>query len=334
MALTEYPARNVLVTGATGFVGGNLVDALLRKGYSVACLVRKSSNTHFLKNRNVRLVIGDITDPASIRQASRGIHVVYHVAGLIKAANREQYFRVNQLGTRLLLEVLSESNPDLKRFVHVSSLAAAGPSRGEQGLTETERPNPISWYGESKLSSEQEVLRFSDAFPVTVLRPSAVYGPRDRETLIIFRMIKWGCLVTPGRFTRRFSLIHVDDLTDACIKAGERDTPSGETYFVSRPEVYTWEDVGRTIARKLGKPYRKLALPRWIVAPIGLAGDLGAVASGRPATMNSQKVRELLQPSWICNPSKAQAQLGFSPEIDLERGIDETVRWYRGQGWI
>jgi len=334
MALTENPARNVLVTGATGFVGGNLVEALLRRGYSVTCLVRKSSNTHFLQKQNVRLVIGDIADPASIRQAARGIHAVYHLAGLIKAANREQYFRINQLGTRLFLEVLAEKNPNLNRFVHISSLAAAGPSSGEQGLTEAERPNPISWYGESKLCSEQEVLRFSGAFPVTVLRPSAVYGPRDRETLLVFRMIKRGCLITPGRFIRRFSLIHVDDLTDACIKAGECDTLSGETYFVSRPEVYTWEDVGRTIAQKLGKPYRQMAFPRWIAATIGLAGDLWAGVTGRPTTLNSQKVRELLQPSWICNPSKAKAALGFSPEIDLDRGIDETVRWYRGQGWI
>jgi dihydroflavonol-4-reductase len=334
MALSENPARNVLVTGATGFVGGNLVEALLRKRYSVTCLVRNSSSTRSLQKQNVRLVVGELNDPASLRIAAQGIQAVYHVAGLIKAAKREQYFRVNQLGTRLLLEVLAETNPGLSRFVHISSLAAAGPSQGEHGLTEEDKTNPVSWYGESKLKSEEEVLRFSKVFPTTILRPSAVYGPQDRETLLIFRMIKQGCLFTPGRFIRRFSLIHVNDLTDACIKAGEGNSPSGEAYFISRPEIYTWEDVGRTIAHKLGKRYRQIAFPKWVAVTIGLAGDLWAAATGLPATLNSQKVKELLQPSWVCNPSKAQAVLGFCPAIDLERGMNETVRWYLSQGWL
>jgi nucleoside-diphosphate-sugar epimerase len=334
MALSENPARNVLVTGATGFVGSNLVEALLRRGYSVTCLVRNSSNTRSLQKPNVRLVIGELNDPESLRIAAQGIQAAYHVAGLIKAAKREQYFRVNQMGTRLLMEVLAETNPGLSRFVHISSLAAAGPSTGDRGLTEEEKTNPVSWYGESKLRSEEEVLRFSKNFPVTILRPSAVYGPQDRETLLIFRMIQRGCLLTPGRFIRRFSLIHVDDLTDACIKAGESSSPSGEVYFISRPEVYTWEDVGRTIAQKLGERYRRLAFPQWMAVAIGLAGDLWAGATGLPATLNSQKVKELLQPSWVCNPSKAKAALGFCASIDLDSGMNETVRWYKSQGWL
>ncbi|MBN1568541.1 MAG: NAD-dependent epimerase/dehydratase family protein [Acidobacteria bacterium] len=326
--------RNVLVTGATGFVGRNLVDALLQRGYSVTCLVRKTSDTRSLQKDNVRLVSADLKDPQAVRQAVRGVTAICHLAGLIKAARREEYFRVNQDGTRFLLEAFAEINPALNRFVHISSLAAAGPSRSDRGLQETDPPNPVSWYGESKLKSEQEVLRFSAAFPVTILRPSAVYGPYDRETLLAFRMIKRGCLLTPGRFTRRFSLIHVQDLVAACIKAMECDTPSGEVFFISRPEIYTWGDVGRAIAQKLGKTYRQISFPKWMAEAVGLAGDLWANMSGRPATLNSQKVRELLQPSWICNPSKAREALGFNPAIDLESGIDETVRWYQNRGWL
>jgi nucleoside-diphosphate-sugar epimerase len=270
----------------------------------------------------------------AIRKAGRGIHTVYHVAGLIKAARREQYFRVNQLGTRRLLETMAEVNPGLSRFVHVSSLAAAGPSTNIRGLTEEENPNPVSWYGESKLESEQEVLRYAKAFPVTILRPSAVYGPGDGETLLVFRMIKRGCLFTPGRVARRFSLIHVDDLSAALIGAGERNTPSGEIFFLSRAETYLWEDVGRAIARALGKRYYQISFPRWMAVTGGFAGDLWARATGHPTTINSQKVREILQPCWLCDSSKARAGLGFCPAIDLESGILQTVRWYQNQGWL
>ncbi len=325
---------NVLVTGATGFVGGNLVEALVHRGYSVACLVRSSSDTQALRKLPLQLIMGDLNDPTAIRKMGAAIHTVYHIAGAIKAANRERYLEVNQLGTRRLLETLAGMTPNLRRFVHVSSLAAAGPSSDSRGLTETEKPNPISWYGESKLASELEVQRYAKTFPVTILRPSAVYGPGDKETLLIFKMIKYGCLFTPGRFTRHFSLIHAGDLAAGIIKAGESEISSGDIFFISRFETYTWEDVGRAIARALGKHYRQIAFPGWFATAIGRAGDAWVRATGQPATISSQKVRELLMPSWLCDSSKAQASFGFNPEIDLERGIQQTVAWYKSKGWL
>ena len=325
---------NALVTGATGFVGGNLVKALRQKGYSVTCLVRKTSDASPLQTESVRIVAGDLSDADALREAGRTAVTVYHLAGAIKAANREQYFYINQLGTRRLLESLAEANPGLRRFVYVSSLAAAGPSTGSTGLTEDQRPSPVSWYGESKLGGEREVLKFAKTFPVTILRPSAIYGPGDRETLLIFRMIKHGWLFTPGRVDRRFSLIHVDDLAASIIGAAERDASSGEVFFVSRPETYAWEEVGRAIARALGKNYHKVSLPGWMAEAAGFAGDTWASLTGRPATINSQKVKELLEPSWLCDSSKARRSLGFDPVIDLGKGITQTVRWYQSRGWL
>ncbi len=333
-ALRIDPMQNVFVTGATGFIGGNLVDALLRKGCSVTCLVRNSSKKDILQKRPVRLIIGDINDLAAIQKEMGAVDTVFHVAGAIKASSRRQYFHINQLGTRRLLEALAEANPALKRFVHISSLAAAGPSVNGRTLTEKEKPNPVSWYGESKLESEREVLRHAKAFPVTILRPSAVYGPGDRETFLIFRMIKLGCLFTPGNVTRHFSLIHVNDLVAAIIAAGEKDTPTGEVFFLSRPEIYSYEDVGQAIAQALGKRFRRISVPKWIVVTAGSTGDLWARVTGHPATINSQKVRELLEPSWLCDTSKARTDLGFCPAIDLESGVRQTVRWYQNQGWL
>ncbi len=328
----QEPSKKVLVTGGTGFVGVNLVEALLRRGYSVACLVRDTIRSGDIRKQPVQVITGGLEDAEALRKAAAGVHMVFHIAGAIKASDREGYMKVNQLGTRRLLEAFAEVNPNVSRFVHMSSLAAAGPSN--RMLTEKDPPNPVSWYGESKLQSEQEVLQYAGAYPVTILRPSAVYGPRDRETLLIFRMISRGCLFTPGRLIRRFSLIHVKDLVDAAIQAAERNTRSGEVYFVSRPEVFTWDDVGREAARCMGKRYCRISFPKWLARAAGLAGDLYAVLSSRPASVNSQKVKELLQPSWLCDCSKARADLGFSPGIGLEDGIRETVRWYKAQGWL
>jgi dihydroflavonol-4-reductase len=334
VALAEPQSGNVLVTGATGFIGCNLAGALVARGYSVSCLVRRSSDTTALRRLPVRLVTGGIDEPDALREAVQGMHTVYHLAGLTKASGREQYFHINQIGTRLLLEAIADVNPGLCRFVHMSSLAAAGPSTGRRGLVEGESANPISWYGESKLGSEEEVLSYSGRFSVAILRPSAVYGPGDRDILLVFQMIKRGCLFTPGRFVRRFSLIHVDDLVDATILAGKTDMDSGEIFFVSRPEIYEWEEVGRAIARALGVDYRHVAFPRWIAEALGVAGDLWSRATGRPIAINGQKVKELLQPAWICDTSKARARLGFNPKTDLDSGVRKTAKWYKSRGWL
>jgi nucleoside-diphosphate-sugar epimerase len=327
--------NNVLVTGSSGFVGGNLVEALLKRGCSVTCLVRNSSKAHtFLQKLGAHLVFGDLSDAATLRKAVSGVDKIFHIAGAIKASNRQQYFEVNQLGTRRLLEAAAEANPNLSRFIHMSSLSAAGPSKNGHKLREDEEPNPISWYGESKLESEREVLKFANVYPVTILRPSAVYGQRDMETLVIFRMIKSGWLFTPGTSSRRFSMIHVADLSESCIRAGELNTPSGEIFYIARPEAYAWEDVANSIAQALAKHYVRIPLPKWTAMAAGLAGDLWSVLSGKALTVNSQKTRELLQPFWLCDSSKALKYLGFNPAIDLSRGIRETVIWYQNKGYL
>ncbi len=334
MVQRESDGKTALVTGATGFIGGNLVHALLQKGYSVTCLVRDCSDTRLLQKLPVRLVPGSLEDSTSIRNAAKGARVIFHIAGLTKAPNRDKFFLVNRKGTSTLLEILSETVPRPVRFVHTSSLAAAGPSALDRPLTEEDTPKPVSWYGESKLAAEEEVRKYANAFPVTILRPSAVYGPGDMDIYVIFKMIQRGCLVTPGRFTRQFSLIHVGDLVDAFIKAGESTIPSGEVFFISRPEIHTWEEVGREIARALEKKFRRFFFPKWLALTAGAAGDFYSLLTGNTVVLNMQKVRELLQPSWTCNSFKARSVLGFNPAIELKSGVSDTVQWYRQQGYL
>jgi nucleoside-diphosphate-sugar epimerase len=178
------------------------------------------------------------------------------------------------------------------------------------------------------------VLHFKNIFPVTILRPSAIYGPYDTEIFLIFRMIKWGCMITPGRHIRRFSLIHVADLVKAFLQAGESADPTGGIYNISRSEIYLWDDVGRVIAGELGKKFYRLSLPEWMAKSAGLAGDFWTSMTKQTATINSQKVGELLAPSWLCDSSRAQTQLGFNPTMDLESGIRSTVRWYKNHRWL
>jgi nucleoside-diphosphate-sugar epimerase len=308
---------------------------LLKRGCSVTCLIRNSGKAQPLRKSGIRLVVGDLNNRGALQDAARGVDTVFHIAGAIKGASRQQFIEANQHGTQRLLEAVAEVNPNLSRFVHVSSLSAAGPSKDEHAaFDENEKPNPISWYGESKLKSEQEVLKFSTIWPVTILRPSAVYGPRDMETLLIFRMINRGWMFTPGTLSRRFSLIHVDDLCEACIKAGEINTPSGEVFFISRPESYRWEDVGNAIAQALKKRYIHISLPQWTAVAAGIAGDLWTRATGIITTINSQKAKELLQPFWLCNSSKARSLLEFDPAIELKKGIQETADWYLENGYL
>lgn len=334
MGNNEREEKTALVTGATGFIGGNLVPALLQKGYRITCLVRDSSDIRMLQKIPVKLVAGSLDNSEAIRKAAVGARIVFHIAGLTKAPDREQFFHVNRTGTSRLLEILSEIDPGPARFVHASSLAAAGPSTPERPRIEEDASNPVSWYGESKLASEKEVLKFTDIFPVTILRPAAVYGPGDKDIYLIFRMIQKGCMFTPGRLSRRFSLIHAHDLVDAFIKAGESNTASGEVFFVSRPEIHTWEEVGRRIALELKKKYRRLSIPEWLALAAGAAGNLYSRLSGKASALNIQKVRELLQPSWTCDSSKARAVLGFNPAIELNDGIQNTIQWYKQQGWL
>jgi dihydroflavonol-4-reductase len=326
--------NNALVTGATGFIGGNLVDALLDRGYSVTCLVRKSSNTGTLRNFPVRFVEGSLSEPAALRDAVEGTDAVFHLAGLTKAKSREQFFQINHEGTLSLLEALAESGNSRVRFIHASSLAAAGPSDRDRPRTEAAPPSPVSWYGESKLAAEREVLKYTNAFPVTILRPSAVYGPGDRDIYMVFRMIQRGCLIMPAGTHRTFSLVHVHDLVGALIRAAESSLPSGEIYNISRPEVYEWEDVGRAIAEELGKRYRSVSFPQWLALSAGMAGNFYSRVTGKLVALNVQKVREILQPAWTCDTTKAQTLMGFNPTIGLKAGIRSTVRWYRQQGWL
>lgn len=324
----------VLVTGATGFVGSHLSEALAKKGHQVYCLVRHTSDLSWIRDLPVKLVIGDVKDRSSLAQVVTEVEYIYHFAGLTKALNEAQYMEANYRGTVNLLETCAQYNTDLRGFLYCSSLAAAGPSPDGKLITEADPAKPITPYGFSKLEAEKAVLDCAQKFPVRVIRPPAVYGPRDRDIYLYFRLIKKGIMPSIGSDERYLSLIYVKDLVKATLLAAESEKAAGKVYFVSDGKVYIWAEVARLLALTLGVKPIKVRVPTWILPPIAMLSRLSSMATKKPALLNNHKLRELRQKYWVCDSSKANLELGFEADYTIEKGFPETARWYLEQGWL
>lgn len=332
--MEQARSTRVLVTGGTGFIGSHLVELLLSHGYSVACLVRDPCRPHWLKGLNVEMLPGDCTDPATLASAVRGASIVIHAAGLTKAKYAREYYRVNQQGTRHVLEACARFNPGIKKFILLSSLAAAGPSPNGVPVRETDPPRPVSDYGWSKLRAEEEALRFRDRFPVVILRPSAVYGPRDRDMFELFRWASRGLMLEIRGGDRYISPCYVGDVAAAVLRVIERETPNGGIYFVSGSTRPSWADFREALLAGGGLHARSIKIPHAVAYAIGLVSEFGALVTGRPALMNRQKVREAMQRYWLCDLDRAEKELGFTPSHSLQDGLRITWQWYRDNNWL
>lgn len=324
------------ITGATGFIGSHLAEQLHAKGYDVRVLVRETSNTKWIDHLPVEKVVGSLSSVDSLRKGVEGVDYVYHIAGVVAAKSRDGFFRGNVDATRNLLEAVKEVNPGLQRFVHASSLAAAGPAGSENDpIIESIHYNPITTYGESKAEAEKVVNGYASELPVTIVRPPAVYGPRDVGVYSFFQVVAKGFAPLIGFDRKVVSLVHVDDLVRGFILAGESPESKGETYFISSEEFYTWEHVGQIAAHAFGKKKaRYLRVPHALVyTAAGLSGFLGKFQK-KPPILDLEKGRDITQPYWICSVDKAREQLGYRQLISIDEGVQQTVDWYRAQGWV
>lgn len=327
-------AGQVLVTGGSGFIGSHLVQQLLAKGYAVTCLVRDLQQPGWLDGLNVRLVKGDCTQPESLEDAVQGASLVFHCAGLTKANHARDYYTVNHLGTRNLLEACVYFSPDLQKFILVSSQAAAGPSLNGQPLNEESSLRPVSDYGKSKLRAEAEVLGFKNRLPVAILRPSCVYGPRDRDMYELFRWASRGLMIEMAGGERHLNLCYVEDLTTALIQAAETSTESGSIYFVAENRGYSWTEFRDLLLTTGGVRARTVKLPYGVAYLSALVSELGGLISQKPALVNRQKVREAAQRYWLCGVSKIEQDLCFQTNYPLRKGLEDTWKWYRKNNWL
>lgn len=336
----------ILVTGASGFIGSHLAQALVARGDEVACLVRKTSKLDRLRPLGVRLVYGDVTDPQSLGPAIGDAEVVYHVAGCHLVLHVEQYYRVNEQGVRNVARACAQrSTPPV--LVSVSSLAAAGPAAHGRARTEADPPVPVSNYGRSKQAGEQAAREFAGRVPITIVRPSIVLGEADPVTLSMFKMIaRCGVHFVPALGRSRFSVIHAADLAEMLIAAAGRGNrlPAGGQdaaaasqgiYFAACEEHPTYAGLGRMIGTALGRR-RVLVFPTpprtvWVVAAVS---HVISRIIRQPLYVNFDRVREIRAGSWLCCPQRALDELGFSVTTPLAERLRQAADWYRRQGWL
>jgi dihydroflavonol-4-reductase len=322
------------VTGANGFVGSHLVDYLLGKNFEVRCIVRKSSNLQWLEGKNVKIYDCGLFDKDGLREAFRNVNYIFHVAGVVKAKNEEGYFRGNVESTKILLEVAAEVKDHIKKFIMVSSQTVSGPALKGKPVTEEMEPNPLTTYARSKVKQEKIVLSYKDVFPVTICRGPAIYGERDTEIFIYFQVFNKGLTTMIGFDKKELSLLHVSDFAEGLYLAAISDKANGQIYFISSEKFYTWNEVGNITSKVLNKKAFRIRIPHFIVFIIAAIAQFFAMFSSKPATLNIEKAKDLVQRYWICDTSKAMRDLGYRQKVSIEEGIRRTCEWYKLMKWI
>ncbi|HTY10883.1 MAG TPA: NAD-dependent epimerase/dehydratase family protein [Bacteroidota bacterium] len=322
------------VTGGTGFIGSHLVERLLAKGYMVRCLIRNDKKKGYLEKLPVEFFVGDLFSTEVLAKGISGADFVYHVAGVVGSRNKEGFYRQNRDGTRNVVECTAHVNPRLKKFVFVSSGAAVGPANASSMVNETTPYHPITTYGKSKMEAELEVLKFKDSLPITIVRPTAVYGPRDPATFDYFNTMNKGLEPLVGFKDKLVSLVHSTDLVTGIILAGETGLSTGQAYFLGSERPYTWSEIGETTKKVIGRNVFRVRLPEPLVYAVAAVAGLLSSFSDKPSVLNFEKGRDMVQDSWTFDSSKAKRELGYNPSVTLVDGIQETVEWYRKNGWM
>jgi nucleoside-diphosphate-sugar epimerase len=326
--------KKVLVTGANGFVGSHLVDRLIHGERKVRCLVRRTSDLRYLQNPDIEFVYGGLNEATDWDEALEDVDTIYHVAGKTFARRARDYFLTNHKGTEAILAAAIKHRNQIRRFVLISSLAAAGPGPNGALVNEDTPPNPITAYGKSKLMGEEAARAVSDLLPVTIVRPPAVYGPRDYGIFEFFKMIKGGLFPMIGNYEKRVSLVHARDLAEGIVLAGENAASSGRTYFISSEEAYPMSEVAALIATSLEKRPRRIAIPRALAYAVAMCAEGVSALTRRPPVINRDKVTDLSQACWGCSIERARKELGYHQSVPLAEGIRETTQWYRREGWL
>lgn len=330
----------VLITGASGFVGSHLVDKLVEKKYDVEIVSRKNSDlsnleTH-LKSNKIKVNIADFNDLSSLNAITKDFDYIYHVGGAVTAKNWEGYKAANIDASLNLFEAVRNNSKNLKRFLFVSSQTAAGPSSSlSSPKKESDPMNPISQYGKSKKIAEEELEKRFNQMPISIVRPPAVFGPRDKAILDVFKAVNKGLGTLIGFDKKYVSLINCFDLADGIILAAESSQSVSQKYFISSDKFYTWDYLIPLMAEKLGRnSVLKLKLPHGLVKTLGIFAEKAGGIFGITPVFNAEKANDFIQPYWTCSIEKAQKELNYNPKISIEEGFEITSKWYKERHWL
>lgn len=318
------------ITGGTGFIGSHLADTLASEGHEVRCLVRK--NEKWLQGLDYTRIHGDLHDLVALGKGMEGVDVIYHLAAVVKAKKKSEFTYSNVEATENVLRLAMKAR--VPKIIILSSLAAAGPSFNRP-VNETDPLKPVSMYGESKKEMELMVNKLAgDKISVTIIRPPAVYGPREEQIYTFFKTAARGlCTIIGDGKSTRISFVHVMDVVRGMMLASEHQNPGVNTYFISSEETYTWHQIRDATSEALGRKLYTVHISPDMVKKI--AGTIESAASffGRYPVINREKANELVL-EWTCSVDKAREELGYRQEVSLREGIHNTISWYRKHNWI
>lgn len=327
--------KRVLITGASGFLGYHLIQAALQSGLEVFAAVRHSSNIEHLKDLNIQYTQLDFSSEESLKREieEKAYHYIIHASGTTKAKTAEDYNTINATYTQNLARAAASANVIIEKFVFVSSLAALGPlDILKEQIEDDSEARPVTIYGASKLLAEQYLAEIPH-LPLIVFRPTAVYGPREKDMFILFKTINSGWEPHIGRFEQQLSFIYVTDLAQIIIKALYSRIEK-KTYNVSDGLVYDRYALADGVKKALSKKTFSIHLPVRAVHALAATMDLIYAKSEMTPALNKHKMPELTAVNWACNIRNIKNDLNFNPQYDLESGIHETVIWYKTNNWL
>lgn len=328
---------NILITGATGFIGGFIVDEALRRNMNVWVALRKSSSRQWLTDERIHFLEVNLTSEEDLVEKMRNLQFDYvvHAAGVTKCLHKEDFHRINVGGTKSLVNALLQLEMPLKKFVYLSSLSVFGPIREEQPyteITENDKPAPNTEYGKSKLEAERFLME--SELPIVILRPTGVYGPRERDYFMMAKSIKAHTDFAVGYKPQDITFVYVLDVVQAIFLAIEKGEP-GRKFFLSDGSVYRSSTFSDLIRKELGNPWWiRITAPIWLLRIITFCGEYIGRMTGKITALNNDKYHIMKQRNWRCDIQPARHELGFEPHYQLEEGVRLTIQWYRENGWL
>jgi len=334
----------ILVTGASGFIGSYIVEEALRRGFDTWAAMRRSSSKQFLKDERINFIELNLDDQQQLEQQLKDhtFDYVVHAAGVTKCLDHRDFFRINTEGTKHLVGALLALKMPIRRFVYISSLSVFGAIREQQPYTEileTDTPQPNTDYGRSKLEAERWLdslnANSEDApFPYVILRPTGVYGPRERDYFLMAQSIKNHSDFAVGYKRQDITFVYVQDVVQAVFLACEKGQ-TGRKYFLSDGQVYQSTTFSDLIRRELGSPWWiRITAPVWVLRVVTFFGEHWGRLTGKISALNNDKYNILRQRNWRCDITPAVRELGYKPEYQLERGVGLAIKWYKENGWL
>jgi len=327
--------EKILITGSSGFVGSHLVEEALSRGLSVYAGIRSSSSKRYLQDERIQFVEMDFSDEANLRDVvSEKYDYIMHNAGITKAPNDETYLEINKGFTQNFVEAIQSTQTAPKKFTFTSSIAAFGPADNTEDQIVSNRmiPGPVTGYGRSKLAAEQYLHQQTD-LPWVIIRPTAVYGPRDVDFLTLYKSIQKGIAGQIGFKDQHASFIYVKELARVMLDV-TLSKHTKTSYFASDGEKYHVQDLNKIVADSIGKKIVKIKIPLPLIKTIAGVNELYSKLSGKATILNFDKVNELKATNWYCDIENLKTDIGYNPKVLLKEGIEKTTKWYKAQNLI